>query len=63
MLITLKAKRIKETNGLYKGFNKTEIYNEDGTLKATFPASTTQPKMGIKHITLNCFKWKLIWIK
>lgn len=61
MLITLTAKRVKETEGLYKGLNRTEFYKPDGTLKATIPASATQPKKGVKTIILNCWKWGVIW--
>lgn len=60
--ITVTGKRVKETEGLYKGFVKTEIYNPDGTLKCTFPAAHIQPRKDKKFITLNCFKYKINWI-
>ncbi len=60
--ITLNAKRVKETNGIYKGFVKTEIFKQDGTLKAIIPAEQTQPRKSKKFITLNCFKFRLNWI-
>lgn len=59
--IVLKAKRVKETEGVYKGYVKTEIRNQDGTLKAIIPASQTQPRKGKKFQTLNCFKYILDW--
>lgn len=60
-MITLTAKRVKETTGLYKGFVKTELYNQDGSLKATIPASAKQPRKGKKTIILNCWNWALNW--
>lgn len=59
--IVLNAKRVKETSGIFKGFVKTEFYNQDGTLKATIPAESKQPRKGKKFYTLNCFKFRLNW--
>ena len=59
--ITLNVKRVKETDGIYKGFSRTELYNQDGTLKAIIPASAKQPRKGTKYKTINCFKYKLNW--
>lgn len=61
-LIVLKAKRVKEKDGVYKGYNRTEMY-KDGILKAIIPASSIQPRKGKKTIMLNCCKWKLEWEK
>jgi hypothetical protein len=59
-LITLKAKKVKEDTGTYKGFPKTLLY-QDGSLKATIPASATQPRKGQKTIILNGWKFALKW--
>lgn len=60
-LLTVQAKRVKETTGLYKGYNRTEIY-KNGVLFATFPAEQTQPRKDKKTIILNCWRWKLEWV-
>lgn len=59
-LKTVTAKRVKETTGTYKGFNKTEYYL-DGELFATIPASSAQPRKDKKVITLNCFRYLVQW--
>jgi len=60
-LITIQAKRVKETKGIYAGYNKTEFY-KDGILFAIVPAQSTQPRKGIKTYTLNCWKWAIQWL-
>lgn len=60
-LITIQAKKVKETEGNYKGYFRTEFY-KDGTLFAIVPAAHRQPRKGIKEYTLNCFKWAINWI-
>lgn len=63
-LITLKAVRqylpAKQV-GKYNSGNVTMLFNPDGSLKATIPVSAKQPRKGSKFITLNCFKYSLIW--
>lgn len=55
-LIELKAVRSWENRlavtTIYKGNDK----------YATFPAGTKQPREGSKYITINCWKFKLIWV-
>lgn len=60
-LIVLNAKRVKETEGLYKGFNRTEYHTQDGKLKAIVPASAKQPRKGKKTATVNCWTFTLSW--
>lgn len=59
-LLTLTAIKVKEISGLYKGYDRTELY-QDGVLYATIPASAKQPRRGQKTVTINCFKWAVIW--
>lgn len=59
-LIELKAVKVKEKNGIFKGFEKTELY-QNGVLKAVVPASSRQPKRGQKTIMLNSWKFGLVW--
>jgi len=54
------CKRIKEIEGLYKGYNKTEVY-KDGKLYAIFPASQKQPRFGSVTIMINCFNYRAKW--
>jgi hypothetical protein len=61
-LITLTAKRVKETTGLYKGYNRTEYYKPDGTLYATVPAESKQPRKDAKTVIINCFRWAVEWV-
>jgi hypothetical protein len=56
-LSTLNAKRVKTKYGF-----KTELYL-DGKLKATVPDYQKQPHGNCKKIMLNCFWWKLKFIK
>ena len=48
--LTITAKRVKETTGIYKGYVRTEFYKHD-FLYATIPAGHKQPRKGIK----KCF--------
>jgi len=57
LLLTLDAKKVKTKYGY-----KTELY-KNGELYATFPDTQTQPHGNKKTIMVNCFKWKLNWIK
>lgn len=59
-LIVLTAKKIKEKTGHWKGYQRTELY-QNGRLKATFPAEAKQPKRGQKTILLNGWKFALKW--
>ena len=59
-MITLIAKRVKVTEGLWKGYNQTEFYL-NGKLKAIIPASSKQPSKRTKTTILNCWRYKLIW--
>lgn len=52
MLKTLYAKR----NG-----SSVEIYDEDGSLKATFSKEGYRPTRATKVVTINCWKWNLKW--
>jgi len=56
-LLTLEAKRVKTEYGF-----KTELYR-DGKLKATIPDYQKQPHGNQKTIMLNCFRWKLKFVK
>jgi len=58
---TIEAKRVKETEGAYKGFYRTEFYL-NGKLKAIVPAAHKQPRRGKKVQTLNCWKYLLKWV-
>ena len=60
--ITLTAKKVKETDGIYKGFHRTEIRQLSGILKMVIPASSRQPRKDKKFITVNCCKYKLKWL-
>lgn len=60
-LITIQAKKVKETTGHWKGYFRTEFY-KDGILFATVPAQSRQPRKGIKTYTLNCWKWAVEWL-
>lgn len=59
-LITLTAQKVKETEGNYKGFDKTVI-SKDGEVYATIPAFQPQPRKGQKTIVLNCWTYALTW--
>jgi len=63
-LIQLKAVRehlpAKQV-GKHNAGNITLLFNPDGSLKATIPVTAKQPRKGSKYITLNCFKYSLIW--
>ena len=49
---------------LFARRNKTsvELYNADGELKGIFPNTGYRPTRATKEITLNCWKWKLLWM-
>ena len=51
---TLYAKRV----GTY-----VEVYNKKGKLKAIYPNTGYRPTKSTKTVTLNCFKWRLKWLK
>lgn len=61
-LITLTAKRVPVTKGHYKGFYETQFYKPDGSLYATIPVESKQPRKDKKTITLNCWKWNIKWL-
>jgi hypothetical protein len=61
--LILNAKKVKETDGVYKGYFRTEFYDKNGKLMAIVPASQKQPRKGIKFFTLNCFKYKINWME
>lgn len=60
-LLTLQAKRVKETKGVYKGYYRTEFYLH-GQLYAIVHASIKQPKRGKKTMVINCWNWALQWV-
>ena len=60
-LLILQAKKVKETEGAYKGFYRTEFYL-NSKLQAIIPAAHKQPKRGKKTQTLNCCEYLLEWV-
>lgn len=56
-LITLKARK----RAITRTQKITEIFNQDGTIKAVFPSLISQPRKGQKTIVINCFKYALEW--
>ena len=56
-MITLIATKQKES------WNRTSttLKKQDGSIKAIFPSNLKQPRRGTKQITINCFKYNLIW--
>lgn len=61
-LITLTAKRVKETSGPYKGLFKTEFYRADGNLLAVFAPNITQPKKDAEYVVINGCNFKIKWL-
>ncbi len=59
-LITLDVKKVKETEGIYKGLFRTEFY-QNGVLKAVVPANQRQPRKGQKTFRLNGWNFNLKW--
>jgi len=57
--LTAKKVKVKSMSGGY--LFETHFYKADGKRFATIPSYQRQPKSGIKTITLNCFKYSLIW--
>ncbi len=58
---TLSLVRVIETEGIYKGLNKTEVYM-DGKLFTSFPPNQKQPRKNCKKITINCFIYNVNWL-
>lgn len=61
-LITITAVREKCSEGVYKGYCFTRFFKDGGKLFATIPPEQKQPRYGKRTITLNCWKWGLVWI-
>jgi hypothetical protein len=59
--ITLKAKRVKQETGLFKGFNKTELYLNE-LLFATIPASKVQPHTKQKYVRTKKGRFKIEFV-
>jgi len=63
-LIQLKAVRERlpaSQVGKYDAGNITLLFDMEGNLKATIPATARQPRKGSKTIVLNCFTYSLVW--
>ena len=39
------------------------ITDKDGNIKGKFPNTGYRPTKATKTITLNCWKWNLVWLK
>ena len=67
LLSTVYLTRRKETEGVYKGFDKTLVFKKDKSgrmnkeASAVFPAYQTQPHGNLKTITLNGGNYKIVW--
>ena len=61
-LITLTAIRSTCKEGIYKGYAETTFFKGDKKY-ATIPAGNKQPRFNSKTIVINCWEWKLKWIK
>ncbi|MFX1709021.1 hypothetical protein PV783_33955 [Chitinophaga sp. CC14] len=59
-LITVTAVAIKETEGPYKGFQRTEIYR-DGILIGCFLPHEVQPKRSATEIVVKGVQYRLKW--
>lgn len=53
-LITLYAQR---------SLTSVVITDKDGKIKGIYPNTGYRPTRATKTITLNCCKWKLVWLK
>lgn len=62
-LIKLTAVKSKETEGPYKGYIKTTLYNSIGDVEAIIPANLKQPRTGLKTYVINSFTYELKWSK